>query len=172
MILGIGHYNDRKQAQFVSLFKARMEGDYRVRVEQVSIDHLPSTPKGIFVVTGIQTEAAAALVKERRGLLVKIIHPGVVPTTDAERALLAFDWDYILGISGEDQDLAADARELADWLGGHSLRPDQPLVARQHALQIESEAINGNNTQWNGPPERAPARSGGRRDDRPDAGLA
>jgi hypothetical protein len=37
-----------------------------------------------------------------------------------------------------------DAQEFADWSCGHACRPDQSAIARQAALQIEQDAINGN----------------------------
>jgi hypothetical protein len=74
---------------------------------------------------------------------LKIVHPGVAPTK-AERALIDYPWDYILGVNGDSASLIADAQEFADWLCGHACRPDQSATARQAALQIEMDAINDN----------------------------
>jgi hypothetical protein len=148
MIFGIGHYNDEKQAEFVQYmidaFKRQFEP--LLSVSPRTLPHeLQWFPDDI-IVPGIQTHAEAEAVQSRRGLLLKIVHPGVAPTTSADKLLLDHDWDYVLGVNGDSESLIADAQEFADWVCGHACRPDQSAIARQAALQIEQDAIHGADT--------------------------
>jgi hypothetical protein len=143
MIFGIGHYNDEKQAEFVRHMVAAFQC-YCEKLTQVEphmlADFLDWSPHDC-IMPGITTDWAADHVRRRRGLLLKIVHPGVAPTK-AECALIDYPWDYILGVNGDDTSLMEDAQEFADWLCGHAYRPDQSAIARQAALQIEQDAIH------------------------------
>jgi hypothetical protein len=142
MIFGIGHYNDEKQAEFVRYMVAAFEqyGSPVFWRIPSTVDMIAWSPHKVFV-TGIKTEQDFSQIKDRRGLLLKIVHPGVAPTK-AERALIDYPWDYVLGVNGDGKSLMEDAQEFADWLCGHACRPDQSVIARQAALQIEQDAIH------------------------------
>jgi hypothetical protein len=145
MILGIGHYNVKQQDEFVRYMVAAFQC-YGEKLTPITsnelIDLLTWSPHN-YIVSGVKTGWAHTQIKGRRGLLLKIVHPGVAPTT-AERSLIDYPWDYILGVNGDSASLIADAQEFADWLCGHACRPDQSATARQAALQIEMDAINDN----------------------------
>lgn len=145
MIFGIGHYNDEKQAEFVRYLRAAFlrYGEKLTQVSPVELADLLGWSPHNYIVSGVKTRWALHQIKGRRGLLLKIVHPGVAPV-GAERALIDYPWDYILGVNGDGKSLMEDAQEFADWQCAHACRPDQSAIARQAALQIEQDAIHGN----------------------------
>ena len=150
ILFGVGHYNIQKQRQFAGFLTTAMRWYHR-EVQQGTMgmgslslfDSKGLTDLGI--VTGIQTQADVDAIRERRGLLIKIVHPGVIPKTGAERELLDLDWDFLLGVNGDAESLIEDAQEFANWIGGHAARPEQSLLTQHQVKDLERKAIDARN---------------------------
>jgi hypothetical protein len=145
ILLGVGHYNLEKQQQFAQFLVTAMIW-HRHDIHQGTIQSLPLFQTGApGIVTGVQTQADVDVIRERRGLLIKIVHPGVIPKTDAERELLDLDWDFWLGVNGDAESLIEDAQEFANWMGGHAARPEQSLLTQYQVKDLERKAIDAQN---------------------------
>lgn len=80
-------------------------------------------------------------IRAQRGILIKVIRPGFKPGDNvADQALVGFDgWDFVLGQTGELQDLLNNAKQFADWIYGTAPKPRQSYVEKQLALQLEAD---------------------------------
>lgn len=143
ILIGVGHYNLEKQQQFAQYLHNALRLPRLAGMQQGMIQSLPLIIGGdLGIVTGVQTQAAVDEIRERRGLLIKIVHPNEIPKTDVERELLDLDWDFLLGVNGDAESLIEDAQEFANWIAGHAARPEQSLITKHQVKELERKAID------------------------------
>ncbi len=77
-------------------------------------------------------------VREAGGTLIKVVRPGYGPRpTVADRALVGYDgWDYVVGSSGEMDELRSWGSRLARWITGGQA-PVQTASERKAAGRVE-----------------------------------
>ena len=113
------------------------------------LDYVLCTDFGVKVVIipDVRFPNEAQGIKDRGGILIKMVRPGFYPDArdvpdhlNPDKALLTYnDWDYVLGASGDIRDLGEQAQQFADWIYGTGRRPRQSPAEIALALQVENE---------------------------------
>lgn len=93
----------------------------------------------VLLIPDVRFPNEANAIKAAGGKVVKVVRPGYGPRkTAADRALLDYhDWDYIIGGSGDIEELDQWAECLALAALGDEEWPHQCIGARQLALSVE-----------------------------------
>lgn len=104
------------------------------------IDFVLRTDHGLdtLVIPDVRFPNEVEAVRKAGGTLIKVVRPGYGPRpTVADRALVGYDgWDYIVGGSGQMDELRSWGSRLAHWITGGQ-RPVQTASERKAASLVE-----------------------------------
>jgi hypothetical protein len=104
------------------------------------VDYILRQPDAgkILVIPDVRFPNEADAIRDRGGLLVKVVRPGFGPRhTTADRALLDYcGWDLVIGGSGAITELFSRAQEIAEWACGGP-KPEQNQWDREQHLSVE-----------------------------------
>lgn len=93
----------------------------------------------VIVVPDCRFENEVEALREKNATLVKVVRPGYGPRNSvADRALLGFTgWDYVIGASGEMEELQDWAVRFARWYAGEGPKPRQSDDEKRAAMAVE-----------------------------------
>lgn len=108
------------------------------------VDYLLKSDLGldVLVIPDVRFPNEVAAVQDAGGTLIKIVRPGFGPrNTVADKALRGFTgWDYVLGASGDIDDLRNDAYHIGAAICGFVPWPEQTPEQIAKALSVEKAA--------------------------------